>query len=109
MAGAVVLLAGWVAAAFVFLMASHGDDTAATSSRVVDGQVYTMPLDASKRESRETERMGGKMAVRMMALQSWIGTLWQGRRLACTLALLSTAVGATLLYLAGLAAEEMDA
>lgn len=110
LAGAIVLAAGWIAAACIFLMASHGsNDTGASSYRVVDGQVYTVAPDASKRELQQIERMGGKTAVRMFEFEAWMGTLWQGKRLACVLALLSSVVAATLFYLAGLAAEALEA
>jgi hypothetical protein len=104
-AGVAILIAGWVAAAFVFFMAGSGDATATADRRIVNGQVYDVPLDSSKRDLQQVERMGGKATVRMVELEAWLGSLWHGKRLACMLALLAAAAGGACLYLAGLAAE----
>jgi len=109
-AGLAILLAGWVCAVGVFVAASGNEDAdaGAAGQRVLNGQVYVVPLDASKRQQQEVERMGGKATVRMAEFEDWLGSLWHGKRLAFTLALLSTAIGGACVYLAGLAAEDLE-
>ncbi|MFH0130116.1 hypothetical protein [Variovorax sp. EL159] len=107
--GIVILIAGWIVAGILFLVAERNEDVKAADQRVVNGQVYTVPLDASKRELQEVERMGGKATVWMVESEAWLGSLFHGKRLAYTLAVLSTAVAGVCIYLAALAAEEVDA
>ncbi|QNK68798.1 hypothetical protein [Variovorax sp. PAMC26660] len=106
-AGIVILIAGWVVAAFLFVLAERNEDGMAADQRVVNGQVYTVPLDASKRELQEVERMGGKATVWMVESEAWLGSLFHGKRLAYTLAVLSSVVAGACIYLAALAAEEV--
>lgn len=110
LAGIAILLAGWVCAVCVFVVASGNEDGDASAGerRVLNGQVYVVPLEASKRQQQEVERMGGKATVRMAEFEDWLGSLWHGKRLAFTLALLATAIGGSCVYLAGLAAEDVD-
>lgn len=51
-----------------------------------------MPGQASKRYVSQLERIGGKQAVLFDELLTWLGSLWEGRRLAYTIATLSAAV-----------------
>lgn len=105
LAGIAILIAGWVCAAIVFAVAERGDAAGAADRQLLNGQVYEVPMDASKRELQQVERMGGKATVRMLVFENWLGSLWHGTRLAGTLALLSTAAGGLCIYLASLAAE----
>jgi len=57
--------------------------------------VYVTSIHNSKKHLLELERIGGKAAVVAAELSDWFDTLWRGRRLAGTLAVLS--VGASLL------------
>ncbi|WP_422084804.1 hypothetical protein [Variovorax sp.] len=107
-AGIAILVAGWICAVLVYIVASGNDDATAADRRVIDGQVYVVPLETSKREQQEMERLGGKATVWMAESATWLGSLWHGRRLAFTLALLATVIDGSCIYLAGLASEVAD-
>ena len=62
--------------------------------------VYVTSIHNSKRHLLELERIGGKAAVVAAEMNEWFDSLWHGKRLAGTLAVLS--VGISLLcFLAG--------
>ena len=91
--GVAVLVVGWAAALLILLFAGAEDPQAAGRTHVAEQQI---------------ERFGGKMTLQMVELQDWLGSLWHGKRLAYTLALLSTAVGGACIHFAKLAAEDVD-
>jgi hypothetical protein len=94
-AGWAILVVGWIAAAAVYLGA--GDPPG-------DG------LDdrAHQREMQQLERLGGQASVQTARLDAWLSSLWQGRRLAGTLAVLSLLAAAGCAWIAGLMAEDVD-
>jgi hypothetical protein len=95
LAGLVILVAGWIAAAVVYATAADAPG---------DG------LDdrAHQREMQQLERLGGQASVRTAQLDHWLSSLWEGRRLAGTLAVLSLVAAAGCVWIAGLMAEEVD-
>lgn len=95
LAGLAILVVGWIAAAIVY--ATAGDATG-------DG------LDdrAHQREMQQLERLGGQASVQTAQLDQWLSSLWEGRRLAGTLAVLSLLAAAGCAWIAGLMAEEVD-
>ena len=85
---ALFILAGGLSAALVIWL--FADDEA------VHPIVYEMSI--SKHYVRELQRFGGKMALLFDDINRWFASLWHGKRLALTIAALST--GASLaLYL----------
>ena len=82
--GVFILLAGLGAAAFVFFSA---DDEAADDA--AGGGVYVISPRDSKRYRHDVELLGGKAAVLADDFNRWFAGLWQGRRLAWTLAVLA--------------------
>jgi hypothetical protein len=54
-------------------------------------------LDAveHRREMQQLERLGGRASVQMAEFDRWLSSLWHGRRLAVTLAVLGLVVGGT--------------
>ena len=94
-AGLLVITIGWIAAAFVFVSAAR-DEGAAAARDLSRGEAFTL------------ERIGGKAAARTVEFDRWLASLWHGKRLAWTLALLSLAIGGTCLHIAGLMAEAAD-
>ncbi len=107
LAGAIVLAAGLIAAALVYFLAANPTDIGATGYRIVGGNVYALTLAESTRELQEVERIGGKSAVLLLEFHRWFLSLWHGRRLAYTLALLSAAVALLCFYVAGLMGEDV--
>jgi hypothetical protein len=83
-----VLVVGLSASAVVFVMAP---------GEIEDDYlgVYVTSIHNSKKHLLELERIGGKAAVVAAELSDWYKSLWHGRRLAGTLAILS--IGASLL------------
>jgi hypothetical protein len=91
LAGLLVLVAGWIAAAIVLVAAGRpgGEDAP----------------EASRGEARTLERIGGKAVVRTVALDRWFASLWEGERLGWTLAVLALVIGGGCLYVGGLMGE----
>jgi hypothetical protein len=77
-----VLAVGLSIAAVVFVMAPPDveDD---------DAGVYVISVSNSKKYQLDLERIGGKAAVVAAEFNEWFDSLWHGRRLAGTLAVLS--------------------
>ena len=61
---------------------------------------------ARQREMREVARLGGTATVQTVKLQQWVDSLWRGRRLAGTLAVLGLVVGGACWKIGELMAEE---
>ena len=101
-AAGVVLVAGWLAAAAVYLAAPEPARADAY------GGAYAAKPEGSVREQQALERLGGKAAVGAVAFNRWVASLWHGRRLAYTLAAGATVVGLLCLHIAGLMAEDVD-
>lgn len=89
--GAVILLAGLICAVFLYQTAAE-DKSNVIGYVFVDGQEYAIRPEDSKRYLNELERIGGKSAVVADELNRWFDSLWQGKRLAYTVALLAIAV-----------------
>jgi hypothetical protein len=107
LAAVVVVVVGWLAAAAVFVLAPANSEQRAAEYRVGGGQAYASG-DASSRELQQLERLGGKAAVLTFKFNRWFTSLWSGRQLAYTLALLSLFVALGCLHFAGLMMEETD-
>lgn len=87
--GLVILIAGALAAALVFLRA--GPDGAPASDRyeLVNGVVYPVAPGESKSDAFQAEQLGGAANVVASEFREWLGSLWHGRKLAYTLAFLA--------------------
>lgn len=83
-----VLIVGLSASAIVFV-------TVPAEVEADAARVYVASPSNSRNLRREVERAGGWAAVAAIDFNEWFDGLWQGRRLAGTLAVL--AVGASLL------------
>ena len=105
LAGLVVLLIGVLSAASVFFVAATDNGTDALGYRVVGGQAYAIPDDASSREMQQLARLGGTASVMTFKFDRWFVSLWSGRRLALTLLVLTAVVCAFCFYIAGLMDE----
>jgi hypothetical protein len=78
LAGAVILIAGWVAAALVFVTATGGVDADTVAYRIIGEHAYPVRLGESKRELQKLERLGGKATVWTVEFDDWLGSLWHG-------------------------------
>ena len=96
LAGWIVLVVGWIAAAAVYLSARTDE---------AGGDLGDL---ARQREMQQLERLGGRASVQATRLDDWLSSLWHGRRLAGTLAVLSLVVAAGCLHVGGLMAEDVD-
>jgi hypothetical protein len=77
MIGTVFLVAGLVAAIILFCGARPDD-------------LPTLGIDQyTKRDMLQLEKMGGKSYILFSGLNEWFVSLWHGRRLACTVGILS--------------------
>lgn len=100
-AGVVILLAGLLAAAAVYFATEPNPAAeAGYETVVVDGKPYMVPTHWSKEYMRGLERFGGGAAVMFDRFDRWFAGLWQGRRLAATLAGLAVFVAGAV-YLVG--------
>jgi hypothetical protein len=77
-AGAVILFAGLAAAALVYRSAVTDYDSA-----------YVRMLNNTKKNEYDMELIGGKANILASELRDWFGSLWRGKGLARTLAVLS--------------------
>jgi hypothetical protein len=85
----VILAAGLTAAAVVFLLTKPAKDEGAIGYVVEGGTSYAvMPADSTRHEY-EMESMEGKEGILFTELTDWFKSLWHGRRLAYTLAVLA--------------------
>ena len=82
-----ILLAGLVNAALIYLMATD-DIGDAVGYDISSGTVYAIAPGDSKMYRHDLELYGGKAAVFADELDRWFAHLWQGRRLAFTLAVI---------------------
>jgi hypothetical protein len=93
--GAIILLAGLLAATAVYLRTTPADDDG-----VQDGNSSMVRPDDSKRYERQMEQISGKTGVLAAQSMDWFESLWQGRNLAYTLAVLSVGGSLACLFLA---------
>jgi hypothetical protein len=89
--GLAIAVAGLVAAAAVHVTAGRDADIDAV---------------ARQREMREVDRLGGTAGVQTVKFDNWLGSLFHGRRLAFTLAVLGVALGGACWHVGGLMGEE---
>ena len=106
--GAIILVSGWLAASVVVAQTSETPDADAVEYRIVDGHVYPITLADSKRAQQRVQRINGDMGLWFAEFDVVLRSLFRPPRLAWTLLVLSTAMGAGFLNLAKLAAEESD-
>ena len=59
-----------------------------------------------QREMQQLERLGGRASVQTAEFDQWLSSLWHGRRLAGTLAVLGLVVGGACWRVGGLMAED---
>jgi hypothetical protein len=102
LAAIVILIAGWLAAASVFVT------TGASAPAPISGQIQAASPEGGVREQQALERIGGTATVRVVAFNRWVASLWHGRRLAATLAVLASVVAALCWHIADLMAEAGD-
>jgi hypothetical protein len=89
--GAVILVAGLIAGATIFLNAG-GDEVAALGYDFAGGTSYAVDAGDSKMYRHEIERFGGKAALLADDLNRFIASLWHGKRLALVVAIAALAV-----------------
>jgi hypothetical protein len=90
--GIAILVVGVASAVLIALTAT--DDDAAAEREIASGRMYQHNL----------ELMGGKFAVLTAEFNDWFASLWHGRTLAATVAVLSVATAAACFLLARLTA-----
>lgn len=89
--GLVIVAAGLVAAVAVYITAA------------ADPQEDEI---AQQREMQQVARLGGTATVQTVKFNLWLGSLWQGERLAFTLAVLGVVVGGACWKIGSLMGEE---
>ena len=85
--GVVILVVGLVSAALIYFLAPE-DPNAEAAREIASGRAYEYNI----------ERIGGTAAVYTARFNQWLGSLWHGKSLACTVAVL-TVVFALLCFL----------
>jgi hypothetical protein len=93
-AGLAVAAVGLVLAAAAWLHAGSDDEVDAVEHR---------------REMQQLERLGGRASVQTAEFDQWLSSLWHGRRLPVTLAVLGLVVGGACWRIGALMAEDDDA
>lgn len=104
-----VLGAGLLAAAAILACAGEGADRErAMAYRVIDGKVFTVPLDEHSPELREVMRIGGDGGALIYRFDRWLSSLWHGRRLAATVLVLACGLSLLCFHIANLMREGED-
>ena len=85
-AGMVILVAGLLSAAMVYVFAA---DTAAT-----------IELGDRRINEFQIERIGGKATVYVVRFNEWLGSLWHGRQLAFTIGAISVFIALICFWIA---------
>ena len=107
-AGVLMLVLGLLAAALAYWHATSAPDPRLTHGyEIVGGQVFASD-QADEARQRQIEHVGGKAAVWAVEFNEWFGSLWQGTRLAATLAILGALTMLACFYVAGLMDEGHD-
>jgi hypothetical protein len=88
--GAVILIAGLIAAVVICINTSDEADDALAYGNT-DASVFAVMPKESKLYNYQLERVGGKSAVLAAELDDWFNGLWQGKQLGYTIAFLSAA------------------
>jgi hypothetical protein len=91
--GLAIVAIGFVAAAAVHVSVRAGGDA--------EGDAV-----ARQREMQQVERLGGRATVQTVKFDEWLGSLWEGERLAFTLAVLGVVVGGACWKVGSLMGEE---
>lgn len=99
LAAALVLAAGLSAGAVLYLTGGEAESEGGTYI-VANGVTYYVPAQMQKTYVRDLQRFGGRTAVLFDEFDSWFGSLWRGRALGVTVAVLSSAF-AGVLFIAG--------
>ena len=92
--GVIILVAGLLAATAVYLRTTPEDDGDES------GNITVVRSDNSKRDERQLELISGKTGVLAAEFMEWLESLWHGRNLAYTLAVISVGGSLTCLFLA---------
>jgi hypothetical protein len=95
--GVAILLAGLAAAALVYVLAVDDRDME-VAAKIASGRMYQHNL----------ELMGGKLGVVLVEVNEWFASLWHGRRLAYTIAVLAIATAAGCFWIAQLMSNGTD-
>lgn len=98
MISAIVLAAGLLAAALIYVTVEDAQSSAA-GYVIINGEAHAIPPSASKTYLRELQRFGGKAAVLFDEFNRWFAELWQGKSLAVTIAWISVFVSFALFLL----------
>ena len=88
--GAAILFGGLLSAGWIYLAAPDDvGDSDVFSYDIVDGHKYAVTKADSKRYRYEMERLGGKFNLVLDDFNQWLASLWHGKRLAYTIAVLA--------------------
>jgi hypothetical protein len=80
-----ILVAGLCGGMLIYLLAEDVPD-ASLGYVIVNGTVYPLATQDSKKYRREIQRFGGKTALLFDDFNRWFGELWQGKTLGKTVA-----------------------
>lgn len=106
--GVLALVIGLLAAALAYWHAAGAPDGRLEHGyEIVGGQVFASE-QADEARQRQVEHIGGKAAVWAVEFNEWFGSLWQGTRLAATLAIVGALTMLACFYIAGLMDEGHD-
>jgi hypothetical protein len=84
----IILVAGLLGAMLIYLVAEDVPDDS-LGYTMVNGTVYPLATQDSKKYRREVERFGGKTALLFDDFLHWFAQLWRGKTLGKTVAWIS--------------------
>ena len=106
--GAATVVSGWIAASLVLGHSAVTPDADAVEYAIVENHVYPITLEHSRRARQLVQRMDGDLGLWIAEFDVGLRSLLRPPRLAWTLLIVSTAIGAVCLHLASLSAEDID-
>ena len=107
---AATVVSGWIAAGLVFGQSAVTPDADADAVEyaIVENHVYPITLEHSPRTRQLVQRLDGDLGLWIAEFDVGLRSLLRPPRLAWTLLVVTTAIGAVCLHLARLSAEDIE-
>jgi hypothetical protein len=104
----IVILVAGLAAALLIYQTLEDEPESGVTYIVVDGTVYPVAPQYSKRYVRSLEQFGGKGSVLFDEFSRWFGALWHGKKLGITVGCISALLSLGIFLFASYALPDRD-
>lgn len=93
-----ILIIGVIVGIVIYVTTKDGGN--ALNDEVVGSQIYAVTPDQYKFSQHDTENISGKFGVISTQFGNWFFSLWQGKQLGITLAVIAMAIAAVCYFFA---------